>query len=80
MEADVLELKCPGDLLSVCLSASRRQSVCACVCVCVLSRSLRVVLLVPVQLVRVIGGHVGEVLENVLVGFIPCEEDDEKRQ
>lgn len=34
------------------------------------SRPLRVVLLVAVQLVWVIGGHVGEILENVLVRFI----------
>lgn len=40
------------------------------------SGSLRVVLLVAVQLVRVVGGHVGEVLENVLVGFIPCREEN----
>lgn len=39
------------------------------------SGSLRVVLLVAVQLVRIVGGHVGEVLENVLVGFISCKND-----
>lgn len=37
------------------------------------SGSLWVVLLVAVQLVRVVGGHVGEILENVLVGFISCK-------
>lgn len=39
----------------------------------VVSGSLRVVLLVAVQLVRVVGGHVGEILEDVLVGFISCK-------
>lgn len=36
------------------------------------SGPLRVVLLVAVQLVRIVGGHVGEVLEDVLVGLISC--------
>lgn len=39
----------------------------------VVSGSLWVVLLIAVQLVRVVGGHVGEILENVLVGFISCK-------
>lgn len=43
------------------------------------SGSLRVVLLVAVQLVRVVGGHVGEVLENVLVGFISCKSNKNTR-
>lgn len=34
------------------------------------SGSLGIVLLVAVQLVRVVGGHLGEILENVLVGFV----------
>lgn len=38
--------------------------------VSVVSGLLRIVLLVAVQLVRVVGGHVGEILENVLVGFV----------
>lgn len=43
------------------------------------SRPLRVVLLVAVQLVWVIGGHVGEILENVLVRFVSCKNTGEKR-
>lgn len=43
------------------------------------SVTLRVVLLVAVQLVWVIGGHVGEILENVLVRFISCKNTGEKR-
>ena len=45
--------------------------------VSVVSGSLRIVLLVAVQLVRVVGRHVGEILENVLVGFISCKKNNE---
>ncbi len=41
--------------------------------VSLVSGSLWIVLLVAVQLVRVVGGHVGEILENVLVGFVSCK-------
>lgn len=43
------------------------------------SGSLRVVLLVAVQLVWIVGGHVGEVLENILVGFISCKNNKDTR-
>lgn len=42
------------------------------------SGPLRVVLLVAVQLVRIVGGHVGEVLEDVLVGFISCRREEKE--
>jgi len=45
----------------------------------VASGLLGVILLVAVQLVRVIGGHVGEILENVLVGFISCKRNTDPK-
>lgn len=44
------------------------------------SGSLRIVLLVAVQLVRVVGGHVGKILEDVLVGFIPWKRERKREQ
>ena len=63
----VLRLSQVGD--SVSPSATGRR----------LDGSLRVVLLVALQLVRVVGRHLGEVLENVLVGFITCRNDQDTR-
>lgn len=42
------------------------------------SGSLRIVLLVAVQLLRIVGGHVGKILEDVLVGFIPCQRESKR--
>lgn len=44
------------------------------------SGSLRVVLLVAVQFVRIVRGHLAEILEDVLVGFISWEDQENRRQ
>lgn len=44
------------------------------------SGSLRIVLLVAVQLVRIVGGHVGKILEDVLVGFIPWKRERKRER
>lgn len=44
------------------------------------SGSLVVVLLVAVQLVGVVGGHVREILKDVLVGFVSCKKKQKKQK
>lgn len=64
-----------GERTPSCLSPA--EQTCPVNRVPVVSGPLRVVLLVAVQLVWIVGGHVGEILENVLVGFVSCRKEDE---
>lgn len=47
-------------------------------CLLAASGSLRIVLLVAVQLVRIVGGHVGKILEDVLEGLVSCKWESSK--